>query len=78
MSARRTGPCCDSFVRLHSNVGRRGFSLRVVEGKASLHFNAVPESEEARTTDALKAAKVVAQTMGRESIGYCPFCGAKL
>lgn len=69
--------CCDAFVRLHSNVGRRGFSIRMVEGKGSLQFNAVPEAEEARTAEALKTAKVVAQMMGRESIAYCPFCGVK-
>lgn len=77
MSA-RTGPCCDAFVRLHSNVGRRGFSIRVVEGRGSLQFNAVPEAEEPRTAEALKGAKIVAQMMGRESIAHCPFCGAKL
>jgi hypothetical protein len=80
MSAKKTGPCCEAFVRLHSNVGRRGFSIRVhqPEGKATLQFNAVPEQDEARTSEALNAAKVVAQTMGRESIAYCPFCGARL
>src|SRR5215204_6026085 len=41
------GPCCDEFVRLHSNVGRRGFSIRIEtqapgETRATLHYNAVP------------------------------------
>jgi hypothetical protein len=70
--------CCDDFVRLHSNVGRRGFSIRTVESRATLHFHAVPPEEEERLAAALKPAKIVAQSMGRESIRHCPFCGAKL
>jgi hypothetical protein len=80
MSAKKIGPCCDSFVRLHSNVGRRGFSIRVDHdaAKAVLHFNAVPAEEEGRMAAALKAAKIVAQSVGRESIAFCPYCGARL
>ncbi|MBV8881683.1 MAG: hypothetical protein JO332_17130 [Planctomycetaceae bacterium] len=70
--------CCDDFIRLHSNVGRRGFSIRTVDSKATLHFNAVPAEEEARLAEALKPRRIVAQAMGRESIRYCPFCGAVL
>lgn len=70
--------CCDDFVRLHSNVGRRGFSIRTVDGKATLHFNAVPAEEEPRMAEALKQKKIVVQAMGRESIRHCPFCGATL
>ncbi len=76
-------PCCGDFVRLHSNVGRRGFSIRTEtqapgDTRATLHYNAVPEQEEARLAEALKPAKVVVQAVGRETIHYCPYCGAKL
>lgn len=70
--------CCNDFVRLHSNVGRRGFSIRTVDSKATLHFNAVPAEEEQKLAEALKPKKFVVQAMGRESIRHCPFCGAKL
>ena len=69
--------CCDKFIRLHSNIGRRGFSIRTGE-KATLHFHAVPPEDEARLAEALKPVKLVAQSMGHESISYCPFCGARL
>jgi hypothetical protein len=69
--------CCDDFVRLHSNIGRRGFSIRTGD-QATLQFNAVPEQEEARLADALKPSKLVAQAVGQESIRFCPFCGARL
>ena len=75
--------CCDGFVRLHSNVGRRGFSIRTEtlapgETRATLHYNAVPAQEEARLAEALKSSRVVVQAVGRETIRHCPFCGAKL
>jgi hypothetical protein len=77
------GPCCDEFVRLHSNVGRRGFSIRTEtqapgETRATLHYNAVPAQEESRLAEALKSSKVVVQAVGRETIRHCPFCGATL
>jgi len=77
------GPCCDDFVRLHSNLGRRGFSIRTEtvspgQVRAMLHFNAVPPGEEERLAAALKPAKLVAQAVGRETIAHCPFCGARL
>jgi len=77
------GPCCDDFVRLHSNVGRRGFSIRTEtqapgDTRATLHYNAVPPQEEERLADALQSSKVVVQAVGRETIRHCPFCGAKL
>ena len=77
------GPCCDAFVRLHSNIGRRGFAIRTEttapgETKATLHFNAVPAQDEARLAETLKPSKLVVQSLGRESIRYCPFCGARL
>jgi len=84
MSERKPpGPCCDDFVRLHSNVGRRGFSIRTEtqapgQTRAALHYNAVPAQEEARLAAALKPSKLVVQAVGRETIRYCPFCGATL
>ncbi|HZE99166.1 MAG TPA: hypothetical protein VE981_19335 [Planctomycetota bacterium] len=70
--------CCDEFVRLHSNIGRRGFSIRTADSKATLHFNAIPPMDEQRLAEVLKPAKIVAQLVGRESIRFCPFCGAAL
>jgi hypothetical protein len=75
--------CCDDFVRLHSNLGRRGFSIKTEtvspgQVRATLHFNAVPPGEEERLGAALKPAKLVAQAVGRETISHCPFCGARL
>ena len=77
------GPCCDEFVRLHSNLGRRGFSIRTEalspgRTRATLHFNAVPEQDEPRLAEALKPGKIVAQAVGRETIRHCPFCGTRL
>jgi hypothetical protein len=76
-------PCCDDFVRLHSNLGRRGFSIRTEtvaprRTRATLHFNAVPEQDEARLAEALRPARIVAQAVGRETIRHCPFCGSRL
>jgi hypothetical protein len=78
-----SGPCCDDFVRLHSNVGRRGFSIRTEtrapgDTRATLHYNAVPAHEEQRLAEALKPSKVVVQAVGQETIRHCPFCGATL
>ena len=75
--------CCDDFIRLHSNLGRRGFSIRTEtlspgQTRATLHFNAVPAEDEGRLAEALKPARIVAQSVGRETITHCPFCGAKL
>ena len=75
--------CCGDFIRLHSNLGRRGFSIRTEtqapgQTRAMLHYNAVPAKEEQRLAEALKPAKIVAQSVGREKIAYCPFCGARL
>ena len=75
--------CCDEFIRLHSNVGRRGFSIRTEtlapgQTRATLHYNAVPTEDEARLAEALKPARIVAQSVGRETITHCPFCGARL
>jgi hypothetical protein len=73
------GPCCEDFVRLHSNIGRRGFSIRTEGGtRATLHFNAVPAHEETKLADAARAARVVVQAEGREAIRHCPFCGKRL
>ena len=33
---------------------------------------------EARLAEVLKPSKVVVQAVGRETIRYCPFCGARL
>ncbi len=75
--------CCNDFIRLHSNLGRRGFSIRTEslgpgQTRATLHFNAVPAEDEARLAKALKPARIVAQSVGRETIAHCPFCGARL
>jgi hypothetical protein len=75
--------CCDDFIRLHSNLGRRGFSIRTEtsapgQTRATLHYNAVPAEDEERLAQALKPARIVAQSVGRETIVYCPFCGACL
>jgi hypothetical protein len=75
--------CCSEFVRLHSNVGRRGFSIRTETTepgvvRAALHFNAIPAEDEARFAAALRPARIVAQAVGRETIRHCPFCGARL
>jgi hypothetical protein len=75
--------CCEDFVRLHSNVDRRGFSIRVEtqgpgDARATLHYNAVPPKEEGRLAETLKASAVVVQAVGRETIRHCPFCGARL
>ena len=79
MTVKKPGACCDDFVRLHSNIGRRGFSIRKEgQGRATLHFNAVPPHEEAGLAEALKSTKVVVQAVGRETIRNCPFCGATL
>jgi hypothetical protein len=75
--------CCDDFIRLHSNLGRRGFSIRTEtsmpgQTRASLHYHAVPTGEEQRLAEALKPARIVAQSVGCETITHCPFCGARL
>lgn len=75
--------CCPEFVRLHSNLGRRGFSIRTEtpapgNTRATLHFHAVPPEDEPRLATALKPAKLVAQAAGWETIRHCPFCGARL
>ena len=76
---RAPGPCCDEFVRLHSNIGRRGFSIRTEDGsRAMLHFNSVPAHEEPKLAEAARSARVVIQAAGQEAIRYCPFCGAAL
>lgn len=73
------GACCDDYVRLHSNIGRRGFSIKKADdGRTALHYNAVPPHEERKLADALKSAKVVVQAVGAETIRHCPFCGARL
>jgi hypothetical protein len=75
--------CCGDFIRLHSNLGRRGFSIRTEtaapgQTRATLHYNAVPAEEEQRLAEALRPARIVAQSVGRETIAHCPFCGARL
>lgn len=79
MTAKKTGACCGDFVRLHSNIGRRGFSIRTeAQAKPTLTYNAVPPHEEAGLAEALKSTKLVVQSVGRETIRHCPFCGAQL
>jgi hypothetical protein len=75
--------CCGDFIRLHSNLGRRGFSIRTEtsapgQTRATLHYNAVPAEDEERMAEALKPARIVIQSVGRETITHCPFCGARL